>query len=296
MHSETADRISQLTESALEQLQANLAAGKSDTLKAYLATMAKFHRYSFGNQMLIAFQRPDAQRVAGFHTWRKLGRCVNKGEKGILIIAPCVRKCGRKGAHGGEDAGTVDSTSTDQREKDRKVFAFRAAFVFDVSQTTGADLPEFANVVGDPSVYQARLESLISHSGITFTRIANLGGALGLSSGGAIQILDCLDPASTFSVTVHEFAHELLHKSERRTSTTVKVRETEAEAVAFVVCHAIGLETGTAASDYLALYNGDLQTLTDSLELIRNTASDIISKLKVNEPVQIESLSQPAPE
>ena len=43
----------------------------------------------------------------------------------------------------------------------------------------------------------------------------------------------------------------MLHRDERCASTTKRVRETEAEAVAFVVCKAIGLETGTAAQDYI---------------------------------------------
>jgi hypothetical protein len=47
-----------------------------------------FHHYSFNNILLICSQRPDATRVAGFHTWRKLKRFVKKGEKGILIFAP----------------------------------------------------------------------------------------------------------------------------------------------------------------------------------------------------------------
>src|SRR5713226_5970820 len=60
---------------------------------AWLETAAKFHRYSFGNLMLIASQRPDATQVAGFHTWKSLGRQVRKGEKGIAIFAPMsVRK------------------------------------------------------------------------------------------------------------------------------------------------------------------------------------------------------------
>jgi hypothetical protein len=55
-----------------------------------------------------------------------------------------------------------------------------------------------------------------------------------------------------------------------------KVRETEAEAVAFVVCHAIGLDTNSASSDYIQLYNGDKETLMDSLERIQKTASEIL--------------------
>jgi hypothetical protein len=38
-----------------------------------------------------------------------------------------------------------------------------------------------------------------------------------------------------FSALVHELAREMLHQVERGTATTKTVRETEAEAVAFVV-------------------------------------------------------------
>ena len=75
------EQAKQLTEQALDQLIAALEAGKSETLKAYLILMSQVHRYSFGNIMLIAFQRPSATRVAGFTTWKSLGRFVKKGEK-----------------------------------------------------------------------------------------------------------------------------------------------------------------------------------------------------------------------
>jgi len=273
MQTETASRIAQLTDAALDQLRENLAAGRSDTLKAYLATMAKFHRYSFGNQMLIAFQRPDATHVAGFHAWRKFNRFVRRGEKGILIIAPCVRK------ERAQDA--TDERETDPRAGLRKVTGFRGAYVFDISSTDGDPLPEFAKVDGDPSAYTALLHDAIRGSGIAFSRSNELGGAEGVSTGGTIRVREGLDPAAEFSVTVHEYAHELMHKAERRKQTSRKVKETEAEAVAFVVCHAIRLETGTAASDYLALYDGDIETLTESLEAIRRTANEILDKLGV---------------
>ena len=88
----------QLTDTALEQLTQALAQGKSDTLKTYLTTLARFHNYSFGNVLMIAVQKPDATHVAGFQTWRKLGRFVKKGEKGIAILAPLVYRSG-KGGH-----------------------------------------------------------------------------------------------------------------------------------------------------------------------------------------------------
>jgi hypothetical protein len=40
----------------------------------------------------------------------------------------------------------------------------------------------------------------------------------------------------------------MLQKADRRTATTKIVRETEAEAIAFVINKAAGLETGTALS------------------------------------------------
>ena len=274
MQTETASRIAEFTDAALEQLRANLAAGRSDTLKAYLATMARFHRYSFGNQMLIAFQRPDATHVAGFNAWRKFNRFVRKGEKGILIIAPCARRAN-------EVSTEQDEQSSENRRDTRGGIRFRGAYVFDVSSTDGDPLPEFAKVNGDPAIYMTVLHDAIRESGIAFSKSVDLGGAEGVSTGGAIVVREGLEPAAEFSVTVHEYAHELMHKAERRRQTSRKVKETEAEAVAFVVCHAIGLETGTAASDYLALYDGDIETLTESLEVIRRTANEILCKLGV---------------
>jgi len=83
-------------------------------------------------------------------------------------------------------------------------------------------------------------------------------------------------------VLVHEIAHELLHTGDRRANTSKTVRETEAEAVAFVVSHAIGLNTSTAASDYIQLYSGNKETLLGSLELIQRAATEILA---VVEPV-----------
>jgi hypothetical protein len=61
----------------------------------------------------------------------------------------------------------------------------------------------------------------------------------------------------------------MLHKAERRAASTKALRETEAEAVAFVVGKAIGLEVGTASADYIHLYDGDAALLAESLEAIQ---------------------------
>ena len=84
------EQAKQIASKAIEQLSQALEGGHSETLRNYLAAMAKFHRYSLHNFILIVSQRPDATRVAGFHTWKQLGRNVKKGAKGIMILAPMV--------------------------------------------------------------------------------------------------------------------------------------------------------------------------------------------------------------
>lgn len=265
-NSEKAAELTERIDESLESLGRELDAGKSKQLLAYLKVLSRFHRYSFGNVMLIALQRPDATQVAGFHAWKKLGRNVMKGERGIRILAPVLRK---------KDKDDEESDSEDTQ----RVIAFRAVSVFDISQTEGDDLPEFATVAGDPGVYIERVRTQISAAGIQLDTDYIESGASGVSRGGAITIRPGLQPAEEFSVLVHEFAHELLHRGERRHETTKQIRETEAEAVAFAVCHSVGLETGSAASDYIQLYNGSSETLQESLHHIRDCAARILKGL-----------------
>jgi len=92
--------------------------------------------------------------------------------------------------------------------------------------------------------------------GIALSYSDEIAPAKGLSHGGKITLLCGMQRAEEFSTLAHEIAHELLHRDEHRTRTTKQIRETEAEAVAFVVCQALGLETGTASADYIQLWQG----------------------------------------
>jgi antirestriction protein ArdC len=226
----TTEQAKRLSETAISRLMEALEHGQSEALKAYLCLMSRFHRYSWGNVLLIYSQRPDATHVAGFHAWLKMRRCVRKGEKGIVILAPMV---GRK--------RTAESQELTEDEQTR-LFGFRAAYVFDVSQTEGEPLPEFATAQGDPQGYTERLKQFVAGQNIALEYDAKISPARGMSSGGRITLLPDLPPAEQFSVLAHEAAHELLHRRERRQQTTHAIRETEAEAVAFVVSSAIGLD------------------------------------------------------
>ena len=249
--------------SAIENLALALDQGHSDNLKRYLESMAKFHKYSAANVLLIWSQKPNATHVTGFQTWKQLGRCVKKGEKGIFILAPILGK--RK-----EDKN---------QDEEERLFGFRAAYVFDVTQTDGNELPQFATVKGDPGRYLDRLKSLLKKRAIRLEYSDATGSVDGFSTGGAITVRKGLPAAEEFSVLVHELAHEMLHHDGKQKERSRTLEETEAEAVAFVVCHAIGLDGSTSSSDYIQLYEGDKDMLLESLEAIQRTAGVVLDQL-----------------
>src|SRR5882757_1519396 len=261
----------------IEQLEA----GHSDALTDYLTAMSRFHNYSFGNVLEIARQMPTATRVAGFWTWKNLGRSVKAGSKGIRILAPIVGVRRKK-----DEEAEKDIT----KQNTRVLLGFRNTYVFDVSQTDGVDLPEMREISGDPGESIDRLAAFLKSQSIHLVYNEKIAPALGMSYGGRIAILPGQSKAEEFSTLVHEAAHEMLHKAERRTATTKTVRETEAEAVAFVVGKAVGLVTGTASADYIHLYHGNASLLAESLEVIQQTASAILAAL---EPPVEDSAAEP---
>ena len=119
----------------------------------------------------------------------------------------------------------------------------------------------------------------VAEQGIALEYSEDIAPARGTSAGGKITLLPGQSPAEEFATLAHELAHEMMHRDERRSSTSKRSRETEAEAVAFVVCHAIGLETGSASQDYIQLYEGDAKLLTDSLEHIQKAATQILNAI-----------------
>lgn len=264
----TNDKAATLAASALTRLSEALASGNSDELTRYLDVMSRFHRYSFHNCLLILCQRPEATQVAGFNRWKELGRWVKKGEKGIAILAPSIRRPR-------PDELTEDEEA-DRKDAQKIVTRFVTVHVFDVAQTEGEPLPELGRTTGQVGCYLSRLRDLVVEKHIGLAYADNLGGALGLSHGQAITILRGLEPAEELSVLAHELAHELLHRGLRRSETTRQIRELEAEAVAYLVTQACGLENRTASWDYIRLYGGDEELLSQSLAHIQRAAADIL--------------------
>lgn len=255
------DEAKKLTDEALKRLSAALEAGQSEELTKHLATMARFHRYSFRNVLLIVTQCPNATRVAGFQTWKQLGRWVRKGETGLAVIAPVVVK-----------------PDAEKDSSEEPIIRFKVAHVFDISQTDGEALPEITSATGDPGEFVNRLKQFVAERGTELCYVSDLGGPLGSSANGKITLLENLPPAEEFTTLVHELAHEMLHWDANRPQSKT-IRETEAEAVAFVVAHAVGLDALRASSDYIQLYQGELETLAQSLERIQSVSTSILASI-----------------
>lgn len=254
------------SDAALSELQRALAAGRSERLTAYLGQMARFHNYSFGNCMLIAIQCPTATQVAGYERWKELGRQVRKGERGIGILAPFTRKV------------TDDETG----EEGRRVIGFRAAHVFDIAQTDvieGGPWTELGGMSGDVGDAIGCIEVAIASRGCSLLYVPAPAGDPGAQGanilGGRIEIKTGLSDAERLRVLAHEFAHELLHRNGDTVAQTKRERETEAEAVAYVVCASVGLANEISA-DYIALHGGDVQALARSLQRIQKAANAIL--------------------
>ena len=110
---------------------------------------------------------------------------------------------------------------------------------------------------GDPRENLGRPVSLVRETGISLDSSEDIARALVCSEGGKIILRPAMEPACESVTPVHELAHEFLRRTERGKESTKTVRETEAGALAHVVCEAIELETDCASQDYLQLWDGD---------------------------------------
>ena len=277
----TLEEVNKRTQEAIDFLVTALESGHSEVLTAYLSALAKFHTYSFGNIMLIARQKPEATNVAGIRTWNSLGRFVKRSEKGIFILAPMI----------GHKRGREEEVSEEEHDSQQpRIYGFRAVYVFDISQTQGKELPTLTEVSGDVSGYRERLFRFVESQNLELSFSERIAPAKGLSHGGKITLLSGMEPAEEFSTLVHEIAHEMLHRGDHRTLTTKRIRETEAEAVAFVVCKSAGLQNGTASQDYIQLWQGDANLLRESLEAVQQTAAVILGGIAPEPAVDPASL------
>jgi antirestriction protein ArdC len=240
-HSLTAAQRKARQDGLLEKLKQGVEAVRNgEDWKAFLNMGSKFYNYSFGNMMLILWQKPDAARVAGFNAWKKLGRTVKKGEKALQILAPRLRK-------------TKDEETG---EEGMALAGFLGVPVFDVSQTEGAELPTVAHRLrgeGPEGLYSSLLAFAMSqgYSVVRQDEGSEKGGYILPSK--EIVLNSRFEPLHNVKTLVHELGHGILgHPWER--SLPREVREFQAESVAWIVCRELGVETDCYSFGYIAVW------------------------------------------
>ena len=255
----------------------------SERYAAYLSTMSKFHRYSFGNILLILLQCPSASQVAGYGDWKKnFGRQVKRGERGITILAPCPYRRQEEVEKTAPDGSSSKSVQWVQR------MSFRTVTVFDISQTEGKQLPEICRkLTGDVEQYESMVAAIRSISPYPIHIERFPSDAYGCCNfvEQRIFVQPDMSQAQTIKTMIHEVSHAKLHApiedGDGETPPQRKrrfVREMEAESVAYVVCQHFGIDTSDYSFGYVAgwSHGKNLSQLKDSLELIRNTAAELI--------------------
>jgi antirestriction protein ArdC len=202
----------------------------------FLRVMAKFHRYSLNNTLLIFAQRPEATMVNGYRAWPALGRQVQKGERGITILAPLVKW-----------------EQDENQEVTVRVVGFRTVSVFDVAQTHGEPvrgLPERLLTAKHGSLLAA-VEAAIP---FPVSRVPDLGGANGVfhTRDRTIALLDHLAPDMQVKTLLHEWAHGLRSPEDTRSRGE---EEVVAESTAYVVASHFGLDTRAYSVAYVASWS-----------------------------------------
>lgn len=271
-----------IQESLARLEQAVGAIHDSATFRAYLDAQARFHTYSFGNVLLILAQKPDATRVAGYRTWKSLGRQVRRGEKGIRIIVPLRGRAGSSPAEAGaEDSGGTGISGDEGLRPERTIVRFGTGSVFDISQTEGEPIPDLGVPVleGDEgSALYERLATLADDEGIRLEHTDQLPRESMMGYYQPDQRRIVVREAAPRQMT-KTLAHELAHHFGAGVESSPE-EETMAESVAYVVCSRFGLDTGERSFPYVATWSKDAAVLKGALARIQRVSSHMIARIE----------------
>lgn len=268
----------------------------ADGWQQMLRTAAALPTYSPQNVLLITSQCKHATAVQGFHAWKQLGRSVKKGEKGIAILAPIVRRrpaSNEPMTREREQSSTAPEATepaTAQATTARRVTGFRVVHVFDISQTDGPDLPTPPRPVlldgHAPAGLIDGLTAQVHGQGFQLLRHtfdiphSGQGSPNGVTDFFAKTVIlrPDLPQAQTAKTLAHELGHVLLHDPSRRPAgLTRQQAEVEAESVAYVVTAAHGLDSSSYTVPYVAGWAGtDLTLVARTAERVLSTARDVL--------------------
>jgi antirestriction protein ArdC len=247
----------------------------SGKLAEMMKFWSKFHKYSFGNMLLIFYQKPEATVCAGYKTWEKAGRHVKNGEKGIAILAP---RTYRKEVEDEGNGETVTKTG---------IAGFRVVHVFDVSQTDGEPLPGMEDSpLGDTLAGQELCKKLVEAANDMEVLVLedHTGAARGYyrHSESKIVLSEILQGDEKAAILLHELAHALAFKlGEQKQARNNKDEEyvkgeVIAEGAAYMAASYFGLDTGQVAFDYVAGWSDNIEKVLAWGGSVQKVAGELI--------------------
>jgi len=265
------ERAQERAQAALDRLDEGIReVYDSERWESWLKSLAKFHDYSLGNTILISMQMPEATHVASFRSWKRdFNRYVRKGERGIEILVPMLVK---------------DRDEDDPDAERRRLVGFRVGHVFDVSQTDGEPLPTLVDEVSTEfSRCEAVLEAVRSVSAypVTFSMDLPDGTNGCFRRGDCITIRSDMPEGQTVKTALHELAHSRLHEDADAVPDR-RMREVQAESVAYAVSAALGLDTSGYSFGYVASWavGKTDEEMRACLQVVRDEARAMIEDLQ----------------
>ena len=278
----------------------------SERYREYLQVMSRFHNYSLNNTVLIAMQKPEATLVAGFQAWKtKFGRTVKKGEKGIRILAPAPCKVKKEKLDPVTKLPVIGEDGEPVTEEKVTIPFYRTAYVFDISQTEGRELPSSAldELTGNVEQYKDFFAALerVSPYPIAFEEIHSAAYGYCDFVDKRIVVDVGMSELQNLKTTIHEIAHARLHDFDRNAPKEERPKidrntgEVQAESVAYTVCQHYGLDTSDYSFGYVASWSSGktLPELRKSLETIKDAAAEIINGIdsyfvEINQEFDVE--------
>ncbi len=254
--------VRQMIRAGVELLAHDIEAGHPEVLTECLKAMAHFHFFSLGNCLLISTQRPQAKRVAGFQAWKELGHRVRQGEKGIMIFAPILSE--------------PKPTENGDAQREPQLLGFRPVRVWDIDQCDGESREISSTINPDLADVLKKLMELAGSEEIQIQYSEKIAPAKSTSFRGVIRLQPDMPAEETVLALVRELAVQSLYETQRRSFVIREVIRREAQAVVFVVGFALGL---MAEPESIELYQGNLSLFSESLEVVKRTASIILGAI-----------------
>lgn len=248
----------------------------------YLTFCSSFYNYSYNNIILIMMQRPNATFVAGYTAWRKMNRYVKKGEKGIGILCPCIRKVE---TFAEPDDTNVYNDKEAEKEVKKVVSGFRIGYVFDLSQTDGDDsmLPVLVSGLQGSSeqekvIYEALLKYVSSQYQVEEVTGTSAKGSFNIDTK-VITVRSDLQYQQKLKSLLHELSHAIDFSMNPDLTIPRNKRELIAESCAFVVCLRLGIDTSSYSFSYLKSWMTDPKELGEVADAVQKISSKIINEL-----------------